>query len=175
MSTSYQPTHLVILVQLTSEDGAHMEFRNVVGKLASYIVQKPKNQETDYVPVEMRCSVDPVYHPRSEASPCGVCSWLSGTGRGVRFLPLVSLHRCLTPILSLPSEHKLGNWYDYFNNRLEKAFQVLRFSPVIIILPMLRTHASIYRRRCIDSTTGSVVKYNTADSVSPSVPYIIYE
>jgi hypothetical protein len=33
----------------TSEDGTHREIRNVVGKLASHIVQKPKNQETIFI------------------------------------------------------------------------------------------------------------------------------
>jgi hypothetical protein len=37
---------LVILVHLTNEDGAHREFRNVVGKLVPHIVQKLKNKET---------------------------------------------------------------------------------------------------------------------------------
>jgi hypothetical protein len=29
-----------------SEDGIHREFRNIVGKLASHIVQKPQKRET---------------------------------------------------------------------------------------------------------------------------------
>jgi hypothetical protein len=33
-------------VHLTSEDGAQREFQNVVGKFASHIMQKPRNQET---------------------------------------------------------------------------------------------------------------------------------
>jgi hypothetical protein len=37
---------LVKNVQLTSEDGTHRYFRNVVGKFASHIVQRPRNQET---------------------------------------------------------------------------------------------------------------------------------
>jgi hypothetical protein len=38
-----QPTHLVILVHLTSDYGTQREFRNVVGKLASHMAQKPQN------------------------------------------------------------------------------------------------------------------------------------
>jgi hypothetical protein len=40
---------LVILVRLTSEDGTHREFRNVVGKLTLHIVQLPNNQETTLI------------------------------------------------------------------------------------------------------------------------------
>jgi hypothetical protein len=36
----------IIFVHVTSEDGIHREFRNVVGKFASRIVQKPRKQET---------------------------------------------------------------------------------------------------------------------------------
>jgi hypothetical protein len=44
-----QSTHLVILIHLTSEDGSHREFQNVVGKLASHIMQKPINQEKVFI------------------------------------------------------------------------------------------------------------------------------
>ena len=36
---SKQPTCLVVVIHMTSEDGTHSRFRNVVSKLASHIVQ----------------------------------------------------------------------------------------------------------------------------------------
>ena len=41
--TGHKAARLVILIHMTSEDGTHNYFRNVVRKLASHIVQKPKN------------------------------------------------------------------------------------------------------------------------------------
>jgi hypothetical protein len=43
--------HMTLLVT-TSEDGTHSEFRNVVSKFISHIVQKPRNQETK---LTLRC------------------------------------------------------------------------------------------------------------------------
>ena len=44
------PSSLAMFWLMTTEDGTHRSFRNVVGKFASHTVQQPKNKITIFIP-----------------------------------------------------------------------------------------------------------------------------
>ena len=44
--TAVGPIFTFAFLLITSEDGPHSGFRNIVGKFTSHIVQKPPNQKT---------------------------------------------------------------------------------------------------------------------------------